>query len=194
MNKHIIPFWYIETFLIILTLFHHLKDKFHTNWKCWSHVKWVYSLTNKQTNKQTFTCDMEPWKVTQTKEKNYWKLLRWIFLFPSLLQYLCQPAILGNQNTKKKKKGIWKIFHCYLTHTLLISSELALSSISLLCSQSAIMRLPLGSVLLARTWVLSFVPSFPPCWVLCLMEFARVPSSIMHSTSSADRVGYTPLP
>jgi hypothetical protein len=30
---------------------------------------------------------------------------------------------------------------------------------------------------------LSFFPSFPPCWVLCLMEFARVPSS-NHSYSS----------
>jgi hypothetical protein len=59
---------------------------------------------------------MEPWKVTQTKEKNYWRLLRWLFFIPFTFAYFCQPAILGNQNTPKKKKN-WKNFHCYLTHT-----------------------------------------------------------------------------
>ncbi len=39
-------------------------------------------FSTKQTNKQTtFTCDMEPSKVTQTKEKNYWRLLRWVFFY-----------------------------------------------------------------------------------------------------------------
>jgi hypothetical protein len=67
MSKHIIPFWNIQTFLIILTLFHP-KTKFIQI----ANVGPMYSPTNKQTNKQTtFTCGMEPCKVTQTKEKNY---------------------------------------------------------------------------------------------------------------------------
>ncbi len=95
-TENLLPFWNFSHYTHIVPS----KDKIHTNCKCWSHV-----FSHKQTN------NIYMWHGTLQSNSNQreelLKIIEMNFLFPSLLQHLCQPE--NSMKSKHPKKNLKKL-------------------------------------------------------------------------------------